>query len=124
MNYLFKMLAEGIIGELKLFNNNIANMFIRAILLFISFIPAWKSVDFLYDIGLIKSKEEGSFLHWTIRIVVASIVFYILKGIISIINLLFNNWFVLIGVIGLIVIIYAIKKYTKKLNQKERNCGI
>lgn len=119
MKYLYKLLAENLIEQFAIVDNNIVNSILMAIILFISFIPAWNSVSFLYKLGMLKDKNSGSLIHWIIRIITCYLCCLILKGIINFIIWLYNYYFLILILIGLLLGIYLIVKgilKNKKIN--------
>lgn len=122
MNYLFKLLAEGIVNSCKIFDNNLANVVVVAIALFISYNPAWDVTKLFYDLGIIKKSNSGSATHWSVRTVVAIAFIFMVKVIFNIILFIKNNWIKMIVIIlTVFAVIFAIKKCAEKydLNKKK-----
>lgn len=71
-----------ITGEYVLFDNVIYNYIILSIIGVIALKVAWNFVGKLYDYGIIIGKSSGSIIHWTIRLMIFTVLFYILSGII------------------------------------------
>ena len=71
-----------ITGEYVLFDNVIYNYIILSIIGVIALKVAWNFVGKLYDYGIIIGKSLGSIIHWIIRLMIFTVLFYILSGII------------------------------------------
>lgn len=82
MNQILKPVFEMITGEYVLFDNVIYNYIILSIIGVIALKVAWNFVGKLYDYGIIIGKSSGSIIHWTIRLMIFTVLFYILSGII------------------------------------------
>ena len=123
LNYLFKLIVEGLINSCKIFDNAVANVVVAAISLFIAFFPAWDITDFLYDLGIIKTKNEGSLIHWIVRGVVAVLFILIVKIIWEIILFIHNNFMkiVLILFTGIMVCFFIFQCEKKYKNRKKSN---
>ena len=70
MKEVLKPIYELITGEYTLFDNIIYNYIVMTIVLFISYIIAFRLVGKLYNQKIINSRTTGSILHWGIRIIV------------------------------------------------------
>lgn len=121
MNYLFKLLAEGIVNSCKIFDNNIANVVVIAIALFISYNPAWDITKIFYNLGIIKKSNSGSATHWSIRTIIAIAFIFIVKVIFNTILFIKNNWikiivFVLFGIGIYFLVRLCEMNYKKKKN--------
>ena len=75
MKILFKALYDFVVDQFTLFENPFWNYVIAAIVGTIAFSIAWNLVGRLYDAGDIHGGGCGSFLHWTIRILVTVFLF-------------------------------------------------
>ena len=82
MKQILKPVFEMITGEYVLFDNVIYNYIILSIIGVIALKVAWNFVGKLYDYGIIIGKSSGSIIHWTIRLMIFTVLFYILSGII------------------------------------------
>lgn len=122
MQVLFKFITEQMINNLKLFDDSeTLNIIFSGILLVISFIPAWKITRFLYEIGIIKGKTQGSFVHWSIRLITAGIFFIILQLIVKIIMLIQAHWIqVMLVLILAVILVISVIFYNKKYKEKEK----
>lgn len=120
MNQVFKFVVESIIGDLKLFDNSLANYIVIGFLLLVSFIPAWKVTGWLYDNKIISSKNSGSFIHWVIRLIVALACFGILKICLVVTLVVKNYWLQLTILLMLGVIVYYAIKYCETEYKKIR----
>lgn len=112
MKGFLKPIYEIITGEFILFENIIGNYIAMGVIGIIAFIIAWNFVGLLYDSKIISGKNIGSFIHWTVRLIVFVILFYVSLGIIWIIKNIGIVLF-LLSIIGILAIIW---NYRKKKN--------
>ena len=108
MNYLFKLIVEGLINNCKVFENTIANVVLAAVALFIAFIPAWDSAKFLYKTGIIRTKDGGSAAHWFVRGAIAFLVVLIAKIAWTTICFVRNNFLKLSLILAAGIIVYLV----------------
>lgn len=123
MNYLYKLIVEGLINSCKIFDNTVANVIVAAIALFIAFIPAWNTTDVLYNFGIIKTKNAGSLSHWLVRGSVAATIILIVKIVWTIILFVHNNFvkIALILILGILVYYLVFQCEKKYKNRKKQN---
>ena len=76
MKSVLKPIFEIITGEYILFDNIIYNYIAMAIIGLFAYRIAWKCVEKLYNYNIISGKNIGSLIHWTIRLMVFSLIFY------------------------------------------------
>ena len=119
MGVFYKFVVENLLSTQKMFDNDIANLLVTGFILLVSFIPAWKSVGWLYDNKLISTRNSGSLIHWLIRLVVGLVVFFVIKTVLVTILLVKTYWIqvILIALLGISIyfsISYCIKQYNKK----------
>ncbi len=112
MKGFLKPIYEIITGEFILFENIIGNYIAMGVIGIIAFVIAWNFVGLLYDSKIISGKNIGSFIHWTARLIVFVILFYVSLGIIWIIKNIGIVLF-LLSIIGILAIIW---NYRKKKN--------
>lgn len=121
MSYLFKLIVEGLINNCKIFDNNIANIVVASLALFIAYIPAWDSTHNLYRIGFIKSKNSGSASHWIVRGSVAFLFILAVKVIWNIISFIKNNIAkILLIMITSIIVYFLILQCEKAYNKRKQ----
>ena len=77
MKQILKPIFEIVTGEYILFDNIIYNYIAMAIIGLIAYRIAWKCVRKLYNNYIISGKGIGSITHWTIRLIVFSLIFYV-----------------------------------------------
>ncbi|MBQ6860602.1 MAG: hypothetical protein IJO08_03040 [Clostridia bacterium] len=108
MNYLFKLIVEGLINNCKVFENTIANVVLASVALFVAFVPAWDSTHFLYKTGIIRIKDSGSATHWFVRGAVAFLVILLVKIAWTIICFVHNNFLKLSLILAAGIIVYFV----------------
>ena len=89
MKQILKPVFEIITEEYVLFDNVIYNYIILSIIGVIALKVAWNFVGKLYDYGIIIGKSSGSIIHWIIRLMIFTVLFYILGGIIWLTKLVY-----------------------------------
>ena len=72
---------------------------------------AWNFVGKLYDYGIIIGKSSGSIIHWTIRLMIVTVLFYILSGIIWLTKLVYLHKTESISILVSSVIIFILYKF-------------
>jgi len=118
MIFILKPLYEMITGEFSIFNNIVFNYIAMLAILRLSYKIAFKFIGEFYVLGLISSREAGSFLHWIIRFIFFILLFYIFTLLIWMMQFFIAiSWWVwaILGVgillaIILIVIMFRVKK--------------
>lgn len=111
MKQILKPVFEMITGEYVLFDNVIYNYTILSIIGVIALKMAWNFVGKLYDYGIIIGKSSGSIIHWTIRLMVFTVLFYILSGIIWLTKLVYLHKTESISILVSSVIIFILYKF-------------
>jgi hypothetical protein len=107
--YVLKPIFEWITGNYTLFENQIDNYIIMAIIGLIAFSIAWNVVGNMYRDGLITSREVGSVFHWIIRLIIFSVLFIVISVVMWIIKLATSipiwAWgiIVILGVVGIVM---------------------
>ena len=120
MKQILKPIFEIITGEYILFDNIIYNYIAMAIIGLIAYRIAWKCVKKLYNNDIISGKGIGSIIHWTIRLIVFSLIFYVCSFFIWITKFIYIYKTIILGcAIGIIIIIITIKiiKNNKKIKK-------
>ena len=125
-SFVYKFVVENLLGTQKMFDNDVLNIIVTGFILFVSFIPAWKSVEWLYNNKLISGKDSGSLIHWVIRLVVGIVVFWIIKTILVTILFVKNYWIQVLLMSVLSVGIYftiklLIRQYKEKVQKRKQN---
>lgn len=113
-NYLKQILKpvfEMITGEYVLFDNVIYNYIILSIIGVIALKMAWNFVGKLFDYGIIIGKSSGSIIHWSIRLMIVTVLFYILSGIIWLTKLVYLHKTESISILVSSVIIFILYKF-------------
>lgn len=124
MGVFYKFVVENLLSTQKMFDNDIANLVVTGFILLVSFIPAWNSVEWLYDNKLISTRNSGSLIHWVIRLVVGLVIFFTIKIILVTILFVKTYWIqvVIMALLGIAIcfsISYCIKQYNGKKVKKE-----
>lgn len=117
MKQILKPIFEMITGEYILFENIIQNYIAMTIIGIIAFSIAWKTVEKLYQNHIIEGKIIGSIIHWSVRLIVFLIVFYIAIGFLWLTKVFVkykNIMIMLIGGISVSYIAYRVYKNNKK----------
>lgn len=109
-----------ITGEYVMFDNVIYNYIIMAVIGLIAFEIAWKFVGNLYSKDLIVSKNLGSFIHWTVRLIVFLGVFYGFMGIIWLTKFIYTYKNIVSIFIVIIIISVICFKILKKIKLIEK----
>ncbi|HJJ10633.1 MAG TPA: hypothetical protein OIM49_02560 [Clostridiaceae bacterium] len=120
MKQILKPIFEIVTGEYILFDNIIYNYIAMAIIGLIAYRIAWKCVRKLYNNYIISGKGIGSITHWTIRLIVFSLIFYVCSFSIWITKFIYTYKTIILGcAIGIIIIIITIKiiKNNKKIKK-------
>ena len=107
-------------------NNNfrlyvIYNYIILSIIGVIALKVAWNFVGKLYDYGIIIGKSSGSIIHWIIRLMIFTVLFYILGGIIWLTKLVYLYKTESIIILASSVIILILYKNSKITHKKCKN---
>lgn len=77
MKFILKPIFEMVTGKYVMFDNIIYNYIIMTVIGLFAFGIAWRCVGKLYDNNIISGKNSGSLIHWTIRLIVFIVLFYI-----------------------------------------------
>ena len=121
MKILFKALYDFVVDQITLFENPFWNYVSAAIVGTITFSIAWNLVDRLYDAGDIHGRGCGSFVHWTIRILVTVFLFLLISLIIATIRFVLSVsgwvWAIVLLVVGLLLIAFLLVRKRKKRMQ-------
>lgn len=120
MKQILKPIFEIITGEYILFNNIIYNYIVIVIIGLIAYKIAWKFVKKLYNNDIISSNEIGSIIHWAIRLIVFSLIFYVCSFFLWVTKFIYTYKIIILGcVIGIIIIIIMMKivKNNKKIKK-------
>ena len=105
MKQILKPIFEIVTGEYILFDNIIYNYIAMAIIGLIAYRIAWKCVRKLYNNDIISGKGIGSITHWTIRLIVFSLIFYVCSFFIWITKFIYTYKTIILGcAIGIIII--------------------
>lgn len=120
MKGFLKPIYEIITGEFILFENIIGNYIAMGIIGIMAFVIAWNFVGLLYNNKIISGKSVGSFVHWTARLIVFIVLFYISMGIIWIIKNIGIVLLSLIIITPIIVICFSRKKKNSYIEYMER----
>ena len=123
MKNILKPIFEMITGEYILFDNVVQNYIAMAIIGAIAYYTAKEFVGYLYHSKVIFGEEMGSIIHWTIRTIVFSTIFYILVGVLWITKFVIKYKNIILCAIVLLILLYIIWKIIKhkllhKLNWK------
>lgn len=114
MKQILKPIFEIVTGEYILFDNIIYNYIAMAIIGLIAYRIAWKCVRELYNNDIISGKGIGSITHWTIRLIVFSLIFYVCSFFIWITKFIYTYKTIILGcAIGIIITIKIIKNNKK-----------
>ena len=111
MKQILKPVFEMITGEYVLFDNVIYNYIILSIIGVIALKMAWNFVGKLFDYGIIIGKSSGSIIHWSIRLMIVTVLFYILSGIIWLTKLVYLHKTESISILVSSVIIFILYKF-------------
>lgn len=109
MSVILKPIFNYLISDLNLFDDLILNTLLLAIIGFIAFRVAFKIIGLLYDIGFLRSRESGSVLHWTLRLIIFVLIFKVFTYLIFIVKFIFSIpvWF-LFSIVFLIIIVFLL----------------
>ena len=120
MGGFYKFVVENLLSTQKISNNEVINVIVIGALLLISFAPSWKIVGWLYNNQLIKTKNGGSLIHWTLRLIIGSTIFFLLKTVIWLINLIKIFWIQILLFIPLGIGIHFLINFAIKMNTKSK----
>lgn len=124
MKQILKPVFEIITEEYVLFDNVIYNYIILSIIGVIALKVAWNFVGKLYDYGIIIGKSSGSIIHWIIRLMIFTILFYILGGIIWLTKLVYLYKTESIIILASSVIILILYKLIQKVYTNNKRYAI
>ncbi len=124
MKQILKPVFEIITEEYVLFDNVIYNYIILSIIGVIALKVAWKFVGKLYDYGIIIGKSSGSIIHWIIRLMIFTVLFYILGGIIWLTKLVYLYKTESIIILASSVIILILYKLIQKVYTNNKRYAI
>ena len=116
MKSILKPIFEIITGEYILFENIFQNYIAMSIIGTIAYLIAKKVVGLLYREHIIEGKTIGSFIHWTVRLIVFLGVFYGLVGIIWLTKFISTYKNIILFSMIIIVISTIVYKIIKKYN--------
>ena len=122
MNLIFKSIFEWIVDQYSLFENPLYNCLAFIFIGAIGFGVAWNFVGSLYRNGNINGKTIGSFIHWTVRLITVTLLYFVIAFIIWIIKLIFLvpwwGWVIFILLLGLIFVFIVLIKVKRKRHCK------
>ncbi|HJJ09747.1 MAG TPA: hypothetical protein OIM50_05595 [Clostridiaceae bacterium] len=124
MKQILKPVFEIITEEYVLFDNVIYNYIILSIIGVIALKVAWNFVGKLYDYGIIIGKSSGSIIHWIIRLMIFTVLFYILGGIIWLTKLVYLYKTESIIILASSVIILILYKLIQKVYTNNKRYAI
>lgn len=124
MKQILKPVFEIITEEYILFDNVIYNYIILSIIGVIALKVAWNFVGKLYDYGIIIGKSSGSIIHWIIRLMIFTVLFYILGGIIWLTKLVYLYKTESIIILASSVIILILYKLIQKVYTNNKRYAI
>lgn len=113
MKIILKPIFEMITGEYTLFDNVLYNYIAMFIIGLIAFKIAWNFVSNLYDWGIISGSNSGSLIHWSVRIIVFVVVFYIFSLTIWLTKFIYTYRFIIAILIVIAVVTIIIFKIVK-----------
>ena len=113
MKGILKPIFEMITGEYTLFDNVLYNYIAMFIIGLIAFKIAWNFVSNLYDWGIISGSNSGSLIHWSVRIIVFVVVFYIFSLTIWLTKFIYTYRFIIAILIVIAVVTIIIFKIVK-----------
>ena len=118
MKLILKPIFEMITGEYIMFDNIIYNYIIMTLIGIFAFGIAWRCVGKLYDNNIISGKNSGSLIHWTIRLIVFTVLFYIFNLAIWLTKFIYIHrqiiCIIMCAIVLLVIIITIIYKIIKK----------
>lgn len=125
MKAVFKALYDFVVDQFTLFENPVWNYLIAAIVGAIAFSIAWNLVGKLYDNGDIHGSGCGSFIHWTIRILVTVFLFLLISLTIATIRFVLSIpgwvWAIVLLVVGIILAVFLIiRRKQRQRNQRNK----
>lgn len=120
MKQILKPVFEIITGEYVLFDNAIYNYIILGIIGIIALKVAWNSVRKLYDCGIIMTKSSGSIIHWIIRLITFTTLFYILSGVMWLMNFINSNKAISIIILVSSIITFILIKFILRLYRNNK----
>lgn len=122
MKLILKPIFEMITGEYVMFDNIIYNYIIMTMIGLFAFVIAWRCIGKLYDNNIISGKNSGSLIHWTIRLIVFIVLFYIFNLTIWLTKFIYVHrqviYIIICAIVALTIIITIIHKIRKKIINK------
>jgi len=120
MRELFKYVFERITDPLSLPIPWYWDYIIISIIGFIAYKVAFRSVGKLYDNNELNTKTGGRIVHWTIRLVVFVLIWFLVYAVIEITKFFIRNWLLIFGMlIALLIVLIAVREYMK-IEKKEK----
>lgn len=125
MKSILKPIFEIITGEYILFQDIFQNYIAMSIIGAIAYLIARKSVGWLYKERIIEGKTMGSLIHWIVRLIVFSIIFYTFMAVLWATKffMIYKN-IIIISIVIIIISIIILKrviryKLLRKINWKK-----
>lgn len=121
---MLKWIFNFITDQFTLFDNYLYNYIAMGIIGLIAFAIAYGLVGKLYDNDVIEGSGIGSILHWIIRLLVCTVLFLVASLVIWIVKIIISVplyiWLITLGALVLLLIIYIILKIKSKV-EKNKN---
>lgn len=123
MKQIMKPIFELLIGEYILFDNVIYNYIGLGIIGALAFAITWRCVGMLYDYDIIDDKMTGSIIHWCLRIIFFTVIFYFFSCMIWLIKIVDKYKKIILVVLVFLILfvmgIIIIKRIPKKTYKKD-----
>lgn len=107
MKTFLKPLFDILTGDVAICDNILYNYIVMLIVGELAFRLAWNLVGDMYHIGLISSKESGSFFHWTARLISYVCCAYLIRGVIWLYKFIVAvphwAWWIVAGIIAAVI---------------------
>ena len=117
------MIFEYLTDSFSLSDNPVNNGVAMALIVVISYVITFALVGKLYSYNFIDGSGEGKILHWIIRLIVSTVIFYMAAIAIRVYSwfhvLPEFKWWIIGGIIGIIILSYGfVKIYTYRKTSK------
>lgn len=121
MKIILKPIFEMITGEYVMFDNIIYNYIIMTAIGLFAFGIAWRCVGKLYDNNIISSRNSGSLIHWTIRLIVFMILFYIFNLVMWLTKFIYVHRYIIFIIMCITVILAIIIMILHKIRKSHKS---
>lgn len=115
MSEILRPIFEWLVGHFQLFESPVYNYIVMAVIGVVSFRVAFDFVGKLYNLDIIDGRIMGAIIHWTVRLIVFTVLFVFGSIAIRLHNLAWSWWIWLLISAAIISIIMVVAIIIKRL---------